>query len=170
MSNSDFKDYTGNIRLDNISFDVLHQMFENDKEQYDPADDKRNKFYVGKIGKYVDGSYFYNDYWNVGTVVIEFANGYMMTVCEDDVSKTEDCVTLKEFLREIVSDDDDGYKPLTQDEKDFADAAIMQLIVANVRDKNGNRQMSVKSIVDEGIEMALIRTRRYKLRWRLPEE
>lgn len=52
MSNSDFKDYTGNIRLDNISFDGLHQMFENDKEEYDPADDKRNKFYVGKIGKY----------------------------------------------------------------------------------------------------------------------
>ncbi len=171
MSNSDFKDYTGNIRLDNISFDVLHQMFENDKEEYDPADDKRNKFYVGKIGKYVDGSYFYNDYWNAASLHIEFANGYIMTVCAEDVSKSEEYVTLKEFLPEIDGDgDSDNYKPLSQEEKDFADRVIMQLITANAH-ADILDQMSLSTIMNKGLELAILRTKRYKLHyWRSDDD
>lgn len=158
------KAYEGSVRLNSINFDGLAQMFEGNKQEYDPADAESDKMYIGKIGKYIEDSYFWNTFWRFATVQIEFANGYTMVVDVDDIECTEMGMTDEYFLptiKPVTVTDTSGYKPLTDAEKEFADKVMLTMVSA----RNELSDFELQVLLDQAVTIAIYRTDVYSRRW-----
>jgi hypothetical protein len=166
----DVRTYTGNVRIDSISFDTLAQLYEGDLQCYDPADNESDKHYVGKVGVLVQDSYLYDKDLRCASVQVKFRNGYTLLVADDDVVATYDGDTAAEFLpayNEPTSDE--GFRELTQDEKDFADKALLQMIVANAHQPE-QMQKTNERLLARAIYLSMCRTRDYSMIWRIPDD
>jgi hypothetical protein len=158
MSSTNFKTYSGNLRLVSIDFDIIDQMWGGNLEEHDPADNEANKFYIGKIGTYVDCSYYHNKYLQAVSIEIEFANGHRILVSTDDVVATDEDVTLSAYLPIINKKDadEDNFKELTTEEKDFADKAVLAMISSS-----SCKNVSYSQMLEKAINLSILRTKNY---------
>lgn len=146
--------YSNNWRLKSVSVDSLVQVAADEFDE--KIDAKQSKFYVGKVGQLVPGSFMFHNEVGCSTVVIEFLNGYQVTVLDTDVESTEDPATSSEYLPVLPTDD---YRKLTAEEKQFADKVVLTMIATN----DGQE---IEVIFLDAIDAALARTDMYKRRWR----
>ena len=168
----DISKYTGNVRVVSISFDTLAQLYEGDLQSYDPADNESDKFYVGKIGELVQDSYLYDKHLRCSSVQVKFRNGYTLLVASDDVVATDEGDTWVEFLptyNKPAENEDKDYRELTQGEKDFADKALLQMIIANSHQDHQMQKTNERLLVN-AIHLSLCRTRDYELLWKKPKD
>lgn len=166
----DVRKYTGNVRIDSISVDTLTQLYEGDLQSYDPADHPECITYVGKVGVLVQDSYLYDNRLHCASVQVKFRNGYTLLVADDDVVPVDEGDTSEEFLpayNEPTSDE--GFRVLTQDEKDFADKALLQLIVANAHQAH-QMQKTNEQLLASAIFVSMCRTRDYNCIWKEPKD
>jgi hypothetical protein len=160
----DFENHTGNVRIKTISFDTLAQMWEGMPDEYDPKEDEPlAKFYIGKIGKYSPYSHVYSSNLRCASICITFANGYDVMCTPDDVELTDEEQTWGEILPKFPKPGEatGDYKPLTADQKDFADKMFLQLIA-------GQHQLLDKDIYDlftQAVTMAQYRAKYYSCNW-----
>lgn len=162
-SEKDFENCTGNLRIKHINFDGLRQMWGGNLEEYDPEEDEPlAKFYIGKIGEYESCSYIYNDYLRCACIRVKFTNGYSVMVEAGDVEFTEENQTWEEFLPELKTENADlAYKDLNEEEMQFADKAILQMLHGNCGDVG-----EIKRMLDSAITLAIYRTHMYyNSRW-----
>jgi len=165
MTKDELKSHSGNLRIKTISFDALAQMWEGAIDEYDPkVDEPIAKFYIGKIGKYSEGSYVTNDNFRSASIVVTFSNGFDVKVTADDVETTEEEMTWEEFLPKIVDEQiEKEYKfiSLNDEQKSFADRVFLQLIAG--QHELTDRPMRI--LFDQAISMALYRSNKHNRRW-----
>lgn len=164
MTENEFDNYTGNLRITAIGFDGLRQMWEGSNDEYDPKEEEPlAKFYIGKVGKYEQYSYVSHNYLRCASISIVFTNGYRVLVQPDDVVATDDEQTWEEFLPKIPKPGEDTgvYKPLTDAQKEFADKMFLQLIAGQhqLHDKD------LRVLLTQSITMAQYRAEQYSLSW-----
>jgi len=160
----DFENHTGNLRIKHISFDTLTQMWEGARDEYNPKEDEPlAKFYIGKIGKYSDCSYVYNNYMRCASICVTFANGYDVMCTPNDVEFTEEEESWEEYLPKIPKPGEDTgvYKPLTDAEKEFADKMFLQMIAGQHQLHNKD----LRILLNQAIIMTQFRTEQYSLSW-----
>jgi hypothetical protein len=159
-----FDKYTGNLRIKTISFDILAQMWEGNKEEYDPKEDEPlAKFYIGKVGKYSDCSYIYDTHLRCASISVTFANGYSVLCTTDDVAFTDEEMTWEEYLPKIPKPGEDTgvYKQLTDAQKEFADKMFLQMIAGQHQLHNKD----LRILLGQAVTMAQYRTEQYSLEW-----
>jgi hypothetical protein len=147
------------VRIVSISFDSLDQMFSDpNNEFYDESEKGTYKQYVGKVG-IVDYSEC-NNYFNCVFVCVKFANDKVITVVSYDVRKTDDDPTDIEFLPTDNIGSDDEYLPLTEEEKQFADKAVMAMLSAGKFAHSDSRD-----IMNKAISLSICRSNMYSMLW-----
>jgi len=164
MTEKEFENYTGNLRITNVNFDGLRQMWEGANDEYDPEEEEPlAKFYIGKIGKYEPCSYVDHKYLRSASIGVVFTNGYRVLVEPGDVVATDEEQTWEEFLPKVPKPGEDTgvYKPLTDDQKAFADKMYLQLITG--QHELHNKDLRV--LLNQSITMAQYRAEQYSLNW-----
>lgn len=147
------------VRIVSISFDSLDEMFSDpNNEFYDESEKETYKQHVGKVG-IVDYSER-NNYFNCVFVCVKFANDEVITVVSYDVRKTDDDPTGIEFLPINNIESDEEYLPLTKDERQFADKAVMAMLSAGKFSHSDNRD-----IMNEAISLSICRSNMYSMLW-----
>ena len=164
LTEKDFENHTGNLRIVGISFDSLTQMWEGMIDEYDPkTDEPIAKFYIGKVGKYVTSSYIWNNYHKCASICVMFPNGQDVMCTADDVELTEEQQTWEEYLPHVPKPGEDTniYKPLTDEQKEFADKMFLQMVA-------GQHQLfdkDLRMILDQSICMSQYRTDMHSRKW-----
>ena len=161
-TNTDFSTYTGRVRVAGISFDSLIYKFEGQTDMYDPADRKTMCQYVGKVGT-VDSDSF-NHYPGTGdTVEIKFSNGYSMIVNTDGLVATDEDETSADFLPDFEKSKKSQFRVLTDEEKKFADLAILSMI-------QGRIDFDDESVIINAISLTMRRSKDYACEWTEPKD
>jgi hypothetical protein len=164
MTKDELENYTGNLRINTICFDALTQMWEGANDEYNPEEEEPlAKFYIGKVGKYSDCSYIYNDYLRCASISVTFANGYNVLCTPDDVEFTDEDQTWEEFLPKVPkpSDNTGVYKSLTDAQKEFADKVFLQMVAGQHQLHNKD----LRVLLCQAINMAQYRAEQYSLDW-----
>jgi hypothetical protein len=157
-----FNSYNGNARVASISFDSLIYKFEGQDDMFDPADRNIMCQYVGKIGRVESNSF--NQYTGTtDTTEIKFENGYSMIVDTDGLVVTDEDVTWAEFLPDYQKKGKFGYRGLTNEEKKFADLAILSMI-------HGRVDFKADNVLANAIGLAMRRTNDYACEWTEPND
>ena len=164
MTKDEFENYKGNLRIANVSFDTLRQMWEGCNDEYDPEEEEPlAKFYIGKIGRYEPDSYVDHKHLRCSSIAVMFANGYRVLVAVDDVVATDEEQTWEEFLPKVPKPGEDTcvYKSLTDNQKEFADKMFLQLIAGQHQLYNKD----LRILLNQTINLAQYRTEQYSLSW-----
>lgn len=157
----DFSTYTGNARVAGISFDSLIYKFEGQTDMYNPNDRTTMCQYVGKIGRVEADSF--DHYAGTGdTIEIKFENGYSMIVDTDGLVATDEDVTWAEFLPNYQKKGKLDYRKLTEEEKKFADLAILSMI-------RGRVDFNATNLIIDAIDLTMRRTKDYADEWSEPK-
>lgn len=147
------------VRIVDVSFDLLDEMFSDPaNEFYDESEKETYAQYVGKVG-ILDYS-GWNDYFNSAFVCVKFANNKILTVVSYDVRKTDDDQTGIEFLPINNIESDEEYLPLTKDEMQFADKAVMSMLSAGKFSHS-----DIQDIMNKAISLSIRRSNMYNLLW-----
>lgn len=157
--NNNIPEVGDTVRIVNISFDLLDEMFsDSENEFYDESEKETYKQYVGKVG-IIDYSKW-NDYFNCEFVCVKFANDKVITVVSYDVRKTDDDLTDIACLpsNNIVSDE--NYLPLTKEEMQFADKAVMAMLSAGKFSHS-----DIQDIMNKAISLSIRRSNMYNMLW-----
>ena len=157
-----FATYTGNARVAGISFDALIYKFEGQADMYDPNDRTTMCQYVGKIGRVVADS-FYHYGGTSDTIEIKFENGYCMIVDTDGLVATDEDATWAEFLPDYQTKAKSEYRDLTNEEKKFADLAVLSMI-------SGQVKFNAADVLANAIGLAMRRTNNYSCEWSEPND
>lgn len=159
---TDFENYTGNIRIAAIDFDTLHQMWEGSPDEYDPdTDDAPAKFYIGKVGKYEKGSFLHNSQLNCDCLCVRFENDYLVMVTPYCVDAVDERMTPVEYLPDVTPKKKDlVFESLNNEEMEFSDKVVLKLL-------DGSDSVSeMKEKLDLAITLAIYRTHMYhNSRW-----
>ena len=139
-------------------------MWEGMLDEYNPkTEEPIAKFYIGKVGKYVSGSYIWNDYLRAASVCIVFPNGQDVMCTADDVEFTEEQQTWEEFLPHFPKPGEDTgtYKKLTEAQKEFADKIFLQMVTGqpHLKDKE------LRNLIDYTISLSQYRTEMHVRLW-----
>ena len=160
----DFDTYTGNLILERLDFETLAELF--DESEYDVKEKRKNISYVGKVGKFEEWSHIKDPAFGTeGTVSILFENGVSVVTRAGDVTATTKPCTSKEFLPTVKKDNANafnGYRLLTQEEKDFADKVFLHLLPTRA----AYGEEYAERMFHDAIHGSLTRTYMYnKLKW-----
>lgn len=149
------------VRIVDVSFDLLDEMFSDpSNEFYDESEKETYAAYVGKVG-ILDYS-GWNDYFNSEFVCVKFANNKILTVVSYDVSKTDDEVTDNVWLpNNNTASDAAGYAELTEDEKRFADKAVLAMLSTGKTPTYDD----IPGIVNKAITLSICRSGLYHRLW-----
>lgn len=163
MSAEGFENFIGNVRVKNICFDSIQQMWGSSGE-YDQEQAKKEwTHYIGKIGEYVKGSYTFDPVFNCSSIIVSFADGMEVIVLTTDIELTvSESITPVEFLPKLKKERK-RFIPLTVDQIEFADKVFLQLIStysgADLSDCH------LQELMQQSIRMALLRTAQHKRVW-----
>lgn len=157
-----FENFIGNVRVNSISFDTIQQMWGSSGE-YDPEQAKNDwPHYIGKIGKYVKGSYTADPHFNRASIIVSFADGMELIVLTTNVQLTEDAITPVEVLPKM-NKARKRFIPLTKEQIEFADKTFLQLISTYPGEDLSDHQLH--SLMQQSIRAALLRTAQHKRFW-----
>lgn len=163
MSAEGFENFIGNVRVKNICFDSIQQMWGSSRE-YDQEQAKKEwPHYIGKIGKYVKGSYTDDRFFNCSSIIVSFADGMELIVLATDVELTvSEDITPVDFLPKL-NKERKRFIPLTVEQIEFADKTFLQLISTYPGEDLSDHQ--IHSLMQQSIRMALLRTAQHKRVW-----
>lgn len=147
------------VRIVDVSFDLLDEMFSDPaNEFYDESEKKTYAQYVGKVG-ILDYS-GWNDYFNSAFVCVKFANNKILTVVSYDVRKTDDDPTDATWLPNDNIVSNEKYLPLTEDQKRFADKAVIAMLSVHNFDYG-----DIQDIMNKAISLSICRSHMYHKLW-----
>lgn len=158
-----FENFIGNVRVNSISFGSIQQMWGSSGE-YDPEQAKNDwPHYIGKIGKYVRGSYTADPNFNRASIIVSFADGMELIVLSTDVQLTAaEAIDPVEVLPKL-NKERKRFIPLTVEQIEFADKTFLQLISTYSGEDLSDHQLQV--LMQQSIRMALLRTAQHKRVW-----
>ena len=120
-------------------------------------------YYLGKIGKYVKGSYTHDQFFNCASIVVSFADGMELIVLASDVELTvSEDITPVDFLPKL-NKEKKQFIPLTVEQIEFADKTFLQLISTYPGADLSDHQ--IHSLMQQSIRAALLRTAQHKRFW-----
>lgn len=175
------KKYSGNVKLVAFFTDSIEAMYEGDAfalKKYsgyegehpddgeDFTDGGKCEKYVGLIGTVKEYSAVYSDYLRITCVEVVFSDGYEMTVSDGCVEATYETITpldqvlayISEPKDDMKKEDDENFKELTQQEREFADKVFLALC------SNAPYPINWKDLFDHAIASAIYRTNQYENR------
>ena len=163
MSAEDFENFIGNVRVKQICFNSIQQMWGSSGEYDHEKAKKEWPYYIGKIGKYVKESYVYDTFFNCASIIVSFADGMELIVLATDVELTvSESITPVEFLPK-PNKERRRFIPLTADQIEFADKTFLQLISTYHGADLSDEQLH--SLMQQSILAALLRTAQHKRVW-----
>lgn len=147
------------VRIMSINFDALDEMFSDpENEFYDESEKENYAQYVGKVGVVVHSEL--NSYFNCVFVCVEFANDEVITVMSYDIRETNDDPTDIAWLPNNNIGSNEKYLPLTEDEKLFADKAVMAMLSVDTVEYG-----EIKDILNKAISLSICRSHMYDMLW-----
>lgn len=147
------------VRLMSINLDALDEMFSDpNNEFYDKSEGETYAQYVGKVGVVVHSEL--NHHFNCVFVCVEFANDKIVTVMSYDVRETDDDPTDIAWLPNNNTVSDGEYLPLTEDEKRFADKAVIAMLSVDTFGYD-----EIKDIMNKAISLSVCRSHMYDMLW-----
>ena len=163
MEKFDINTYNGNVRIDNVSRDVLKQLYDGDPDSYNDAYYPQYVTLVGKVGVLFDQ--WLNCSSNTRVVVVEFSNGEHIILPEYDVSPTEQPVTPEEYIPEFSSANTSTFTALSESEKEFADLVYLTLVGAYVTANKSTSYIPQNILWETAIDSAQHREKYYSMLW-----